>query len=1164
MALTATGERIGSSFGATIATPRAAVSDGTDVYVFSPTSGYRIDMETAAVTQVGSGFGSTENGIFSAMIINGQIVLFGIQHVRMYNFDKVTGGLTNRHSGSVTGIVGVESLRGIEYLDGVIYAVDEPTDALYTMDDSDGSLTKIANISRFGLTELRGNLILNSLGAYDGKLYSVDVTSDTLLELNTTLGTATRIAHTNTLLALGIQALFEHDGDFYALDNATDSLFRLYDVKWDETIADFEVEPGGNGTLDLTGISQDAASFASTGTPPSWASVSGNDLVVTSAPDISVDTNYDIGVRATRDGINADRTLRVVVQNVAPTPTITSPVLILKPGEMQTLSIAWSETVTNFAIGDISASAGTLSNFTGSGADYTVDITAPTSGTGDIVISIAENVVTPDNNAGSLTIPYRPLPTPTITFDETELGHGGTATATIEWSEAVTGFVVGDISVDVGTLSNFSGSGTTYTVDITAPSSGTALTLTIAENAINQRNAQATATLTLEVLATLTMPLSAEPNATVTVTIAFSASATGLTLDDLSTDLGTLANLQGSGQNYTVDLQLPATGTATVTLAADAVNEGNTAASDSVQIIQRIVPVNHQFLAIGASFNVSTTVNAPDGTTIRKIRVSGLLQGFRAFHTLSQGGMVGTVNVTGTPDRGVSGIWILDVTYSDGETAQLEIAYTAIPKTPSITPVSRVKIYRNVGANLIIPITNYGGGASVRGRLIGLNHADIADNQGDPLGIIATATPLDIITAADNESLEIRMAHPMPGSPDIVANQPYEVADETPPPMGSVSTSVTTGGITFTWAAVPGATRYAYKLNTDEAWTDVGNVTTHTINDLASGTSFTYEWRVNSPWIGDAVSATAMTTTPATAPAKVTNVTVTRVSATSYRVSWSAPSDGGSNITDYEIKIGSAAWAALSSTATATTITRAIEGTTYAIQVRAVNSVGRGPESDVVSYTHANTPGTVRSLTATPSANGQVTLAWLAPSSTGGSAITRYEYKKSTETSWTSTGTATSVVVSQTNGTSVTYQVRAVNAVGAGTHLSIVGRAYAPVRWRTPDYPRGEQTTSRATYLGWIVWFTRHDLPQTTSSLGFHSENVDTTQGTRGGFTIQSITVTGTGTIPERGFEASSGGSIYAYFFYSGLTVGSYIDVVIRAHGYYGTTSDITYRLTRV
>ena len=109
------------------------------------------------------------------------------------------------------------------------------------------------------------------------------------------------------------------------LGSAADALFRLYDVRWDETIANLEVDEGDNGTLDLSTVSDDAASFefAPSHTTRTWLTISGTTLTVTDAPDVSVDTDYSADVRAVRDGINVDKTLTVRV--LAVTPIITVP-----------------------------------------------------------------------------------------------------------------------------------------------------------------------------------------------------------------------------------------------------------------------------------------------------------------------------------------------------------------------------------------------------------------------------------------------------------------------------------------------------------------------------------------------------------------------------------------------------------------------------------------------------------------------------------------------------------------------------------------------------------------------------------------------------------------------------------------------------------------------
>ncbi len=88
-------------------------------------------------------------------------------------------------------------------------------------------------------------------------------------------------------------------------------------------------------------------------------------------------------------------------------------------------------------------------------------------------------------------------------------------------------------------------------------------------------------------------------------------------------------------------------------------------------------------------------------------------------------------------------------------------------------------------------------------------------------------------------------------------------------------------------------------------------------------------------------------------------------------------------------------------------------------------------------------PGAPGSLAAAPGA-GQVTLSWAAPAKIGGSAITGYQYRRSSDggTTWSpdwtdiaSSATATShVVTGLTAGTAYTFQLRAVNTQGSGLH----------------------------------------------------------------------------------------------------------------------------------
>jgi predicted phage tail protein len=119
-------------------------------------------------------------------------------------------------------------------------------------------------------------------------------------------------------------------------------------------------------------------------------------------------------------------------------------------------------------------------------------------------------------------------------------------------------------------------------------------------------------------------------------------------------------------------------------------------------------------------------------------------------------------------------------------------------------------------------------------------------------------------------------------------------------------------------------------------------------------------------------------------------------------VRWTAPaSNGGSPIVRYEVEVLSASKntrvgniRTASANAYQLTVTGLTNGTAYRFRVRAVNAIGTGPQS---ASSAAVTPRTVASapanVTAQPGPAGgkaTATIRWTTPSSSGGSAITRY------------------------------------------------------------------------------------------------------------------------------------------------------------------------------
>ena len=181
-----------------------------------------------------------------------------------------------------------------------------------------------------------------------------------------------------------------------------------------------------------------------------------------------------------------------------------------------------------------------------------------------------------------------------------------------------------------------------------------------------------------------------------------------------------------------------------------------------------------------------------------------------------------------------------------------------------------------------------------------------------------------------------------------------------------------------------------------------------------------------------------------TVPGKPTSVVAVRGNA-SLAVTWTAPANtGGSAITDYLVKYssnGGAAWTNFVhpvSTVPSLTVTGLTNGTAYVFKVIAKNAVGISlPSANSAPATPATVPGKPTSVVAVRG-NASLAVTWTPPATSGGSAITNYlvKYSSNSGSTWTTfvrpASTATSCTVTGlTNGTPYVFKVIARNAVGS-------------------------------------------------------------------------------------------------------------------------------------
>jgi chitodextrinase len=210
--------------------------------------------------------------------------------------------------------------------------------------------------------------------------------------------------------------------------------------------------------------------------------------------------------------------------------------------------------------------------------------------------------------------------------------------------------------------------------------------------------------------------------------------------------------------------------------------------------------------------------------------------------------------------------------------------------------------------------------------------------------------------------------------------------------------------------------------------------TSYTVTGLTNGTTYSFTVdAVNDAQLHSAPSSAASATpvAPVTAPGAPVGLTAAAGDA-QVSLSWQAPSsDGGAAITSYNVYQGGRKAATV--TGTGATVKNLSNGTAYSFTVTAVNQAGEGPASRAASATPTaaiTKPGAPNGLAASPG-DGQVTLSWSPPTSTGGAAITSYNVYQGGKRVAGVTGTS-ATVKNLTDGTTYSFTVTAVNKVGEG------------------------------------------------------------------------------------------------------------------------------------
>jgi predicted RNA-binding protein with TRAM domain len=366
-----------------------------------------------------------------------------------------------------------------------------------------------------------------------------------------------------------------------------------------------------------------------------------------------------------------------------------------------------------------------------------------------------------------------------------------------------------------------------------------------------------------------------------------------------------------------------------------------------------------------------------------------------------------------------------------------------------------------------------------------------------------------------------------PGAPSIIGN--------------TVAGSDATLSAAFTAPASDGGsavTGYQYSTDAGATWRDrtdggaasgpvvITTLSTDGTTPLSNGVTYFVELRaVNAIGVG---TASAVASGIATSVPSAPSIGSVAASANSLAVTFTAGSNGGSAITGYEYSVDGGTWTNTGTLGTTFLITGLSNGQSYAVRVRAVNSVGNGAASTAGHGTPVTLPGQPV-ITGVVRSNQTLTTA-VALADNGGSSVTAWQYSTDGGATWaTASGTtsplaltalSSNTAVRLANGTGYAVQLRAVTAVGTGpaSATTIVAPAAAPT------------------------------APSIALTAGDASVSVAFTLGTDGGSPLTQLEYSLDG-----GTSWISTGTMSSPFTISGLSNGTSYSVLLRADNAIGT-----------
>ncbi len=459
-------------------------------------------------------------------------------------------------------------------------------------------------------------------------------------------------------------------------------------------------------------------------------------LAVTPADGSNV--KVEVAADAATDGLNTGPASAVSAtatwDAAAPTVEIGGVPAKINSRTVLTATFTFSEAVTGFAIGDVTVAGGMKGAFSGSGRSYTLAVTP--SGSADVVVTVAADAGTdgggntgPASAVSATAVWDATAPTVEIGGVPAKINSRTVLTATFTFSEAVTGFAIGDVTVTGGAAGAFTAvSATVYTLAVT-PADGSNVKVEVAANSA-------------------TDGLNTGPASAVSATAVWDAAAPTVSFASSSSSAG-----EGAGtRNVTVSLSPAPTAAITVNYTV-----GGTATAGSDFSIGGSGTLSVASGAATAAIPVAITDDAADEdneTVVLTLTTgSGYTVGSRNSHTLT-------------------------IADDDGTTpaVSLSAAPNPVDEGGPVTVTARLSEALSGGVTVPLVLT---AGTAEAGDYGSLASIAIGGGQTTGTGTVTTARDAD----RDDETFTVALgALPeglSPGSPSSVV---VTIRDRTPPP----------------------------------------------------------------------------------------------------------------------------------------------------------------------------------------------------------------------------------------------------------------------------------------------------------------------------------------------------------------------------------------------